>query len=326
MAVYTHLSRNEIADFLSCYDIGELQDFSGITEGVSNSNYLLVTANKTADETSESANKYILTLFERRYQLEELPYFVALMQWWRANGINCPLPLTMKNGRVLSALKERPALLVSFLEGAGVEARRITAEHLFQLGAIAARTHISGIDFPHQRKNGLSLSAWENMIDKLYEKADSIAPELHKTISREYNYLSDNWPDALPSGPIHADLFPDNVFFDCNKKLSGIIDCYFACNDFWAYDLAIIINAWCFDERQRFIPDRATALMQGYNELRSLTVEEEAALPVLLRGASLRFLLTRSIDWLETEEGAAVNRKNPLEYLSKLQFFQNYKT
>jgi len=316
MAVYTHLTRSDISGFLQSYDVGPLVDFKGIAEGVSNTNYLIETAD----------SKYILTLFERRFKLEDLPYFTALMEWWHARGIHCPLPIKMRDGRVLSALKERPALLVSFLEGEGV--RKITNEHLMQLGALVANMHIAGMEFPYRRANALSLSGWESMIDAIAERADEIAPGLKKIISEEYNYLSDHWPQELPSGPVHADLFPDNVFFNKTfgkqATLSGVIDFYFACHDMWAYDLAICVNAWCFDERHRLVPERVQALMHSYNEVRTFTPEEDMAFPLLLRGASLRFLLTRAQDWLNPAEGAEITPKDPLEYLAKLQFFQHY--
>jgi len=316
LAVYTQLDASDIKSFLSRYDIGGLESFKGITEGVSNTNYLV--------ETTQG--KFILTLFEKHFKLEELPYFVALMDWWAQRGISCPEPIRMTDGGALSALKERPALLVSFLEGEGV--RKITPEHLMQLGALAAQMHISGMEFPYSRANGLSLLAWESMIDMISERADEITPGLKKRISNEYNYLSEHWPQDLPGGPIHADLFPDNVFFTKafgkSPKLSGVIDLYFSCHDFWAYDLAICVNAWCFDERHRFVPERVQALMQSYNDARPMTQEEEASFPLLLRGAALRFLLTRSYDRLNPVLGADITPKDPLEYVAKLEFFQNY--
>ncbi len=315
MAVYTPLTGQDIKAFLSQYDIGDLASFEGIAEGITNSNYLVVTG-----------KKYILTLFEKRYRLEDLPYFAALMEGWGARGIRCPQPIKTKDGRTLSALKDKPALLVSFLEGGG--ARKITLEHVSQLGALAADMHIAGADFPHVRANGLSLSAWETLIDNIGRRADEIEAGLYRLISEEYNYLSEHWPHGLPSGPIHADLFPDNVFFNKTfgraPALSGVIDCYFSCNDFWAYDLAVCVNAWCFDDRHRFVPERVQALMHAYADIRPLEREEEASLPLLLRGAALRFLLTRADDALHPEPGAVLTLKDPLEYVKKLAFFQSY--
>jgi len=314
LAVYTHLSHDDIAKYLAGYDIGALEGFEGIAEGVSNTNYLV----------RAGGSKYILTLFEKRFKLEELPYFTALMEWWHSKGIDCPLPIAMKNGRTLGALKERPAVLVSFLEGEGV--KKIMPEHLSQLGRVVAKMHISGMDFPHRRTNGLSVDGWEKIIDAVAERADEVMPGLKKLISEEYNYLSENWPQGLPSGPIHADLFPDNVFFmklfGKPTKLTGVIDMYFACHDMWAYDLAICVNAWCFDERYRIVPERVNALMQAYNDERPMAPEEEAAFPLLLRGAALRFLLTRTQDTLFRSAGAEVTTKDPMEYVAKLQYFR----
>jgi homoserine kinase type II len=315
MAVYTQLDKSEIEKFLAAYDVGSLRSFAPIAEGVTNTNYLLTTSN----------NNYILTLFEKHFELAELPYFAALMGWWHERGIPCPQPITMRDGRTLSALKEKPALLVNFLEGEGVKA--ITPEHLTDLGRLAAKMHIEGMEFPHNRPNHLSLSGWEKIIDEIIDRADEIEPGLKRFISEEYNYLSENWPGDLPRGPIHADLFPDNVFFlkTFGKKpqLSGVIDFYFSCNDFWAYDLAIIVNAWCFDARNRLLKERVQALMAAYNDIRPLSAEEEAAFPLLLRGSALRFLLTRSYDWLNRDPGALVNVKDPLEYAEKLRYWQS---
>jgi homoserine kinase type II len=317
VAVYTQLTHDEVVAYLSQYALGELRSFAAIAEGVTNTNYLL--------QTSEG--KYILTLFEKHYKLEELPYFTALMGWWHARGIDCPQPMLMRDGRTLGALAGKPALVVSFLDGAGVET--ITPEHVGALGTLAATMHISGMEFPHTRANGLSLSGWEAIIDRIAPRLDEIEPGLKRLVSEEYNYLSENWPDALPRGPVHADLFPDNVFFTKlfgkPARLSGVIDFYFSCNDMWAYDLAIIVCAWCFDERGQLVKERVAALMQGYNDVRPLSAEEETAFPLLLRGASLRFLLTRADAWLNPAEGALVKTKDPLEYAAKLRFFQEWK-
>lgn len=317
MAVYTQLNKADIEDFLSHYDVGELVSFAPIAEGVTNTNYLLTT-------TSE---KYILTLFEKHFELAELPYFTALMGWWYSRGISCPQPIAMRDGRTLSALKERPALLVSFLQGSGVE--NITVEHVSALGALVANMHITGMEFPHSRANALSVKGWEKLIDDSFERLDEISAGLKKLVSEEYNYLSEHWPSELPRGPIHADLFPDNVFFTKlfgkPPVLSGVIDFYYACNDMWAYDLAIVVNAWCFNERHQLVKERVAALMASYNDVRAMSAEEEAAFPLLLRGAALRFLLTRAIAWLNQEEGALVNAKDPMEYVAKLEFFQHFK-
>lgn len=313
MAVYTQLSRQDVSDFLESYSLGVLNSATGITEGIENTNYLLET----------SSGKYILTLFEKRTQLEDLPYFAALMQHLHGHGIPCPLPVARRDGCVLGALKERPALIVTFLEGSGAQAIRL--EHLPQLGKLAAQMHIAGMDFPHQRQNKMSFDGWGELIEKIDSRADEIEPGLLELIAQESRFLSEHWPSGLPSGPIHTDLFPDNVFFHREhgaSRLSGVIDFYFACNDAWSYDLAVCINAWCFDDRHRFVPERVQALMAAYNDIRPMQPEEEQAMPILLRGAALRFLLTRTYDWLNTPEGALVNRKDPKEYYAKLRYFQ----
>jgi len=316
MAVYTPLSQGDIVALLADYNIGELESFKGISEGVSNTNYLLNT-NHQSPITS-----FILTLFEKYYKLEDLPYFVALMQWWRARGIYCPQPISKRDGSVLAVLKDKPAIIVSFLDGAGVEPRKITPDYCYQLGELAAKMHVEGAQFTHQRDNGMSLSMWEKLIDKNHDRFDDIESGLRKLVAEEYNFLTEHWPSDLPAGAIHADLFPDNVFFK-DKKLSGVIDFYFSCHDFWAYDLAICVNAWCFDVRGKLEKDRVQALMQGYNQLRPMTVEEEKIFPVLLRGAALRFLLTRADSWLNPDVDADMTAKDPREYIEKLKFFQN---
>jgi homoserine kinase type II len=315
MAVYTPLTDAQIASFLEQYDVGPLVLAAGIAEGIENTNYLV----------HAGADKYILTLFEQRAKLEDLPYFTTLMQWLHGRGIPCPLPIARRDGRMLGVLREKPALMVSFLEGSGVAA--IRPEHLPQLGLLTARMHLAGMEFPHRRDNALSLAGWEALIEKIGDRADEVSPGLFALQREEFNFLSEHWPSGLPSGPVHADLFPDNVFFLRDRgawKLSGVIDFYFACNEAWAYDLAICINAWCFDGRHRFIPQHAQALMASYCDARSLTPEEERAMPLLLRGAALRFLLTRTHDWLYTPSDALVTRKDPMEYLEKLKFHQTY--
>ena len=314
MAVYTPLDEADIRALLAHYGIGALQSFQGIMEGVENSNFLLVT----------DQGKFILTLFEKRVRIDDLPYFTTLMEWWGKRGIPCPHPVRMQSGQALAAVKEKPALLVSFLEGGGVE--KITVEHMLQLGRLAADMHLAAMDYPHFRANAMSVKGWEAIIDKIIDRVDEIEGGLRALINEEFNYVSGHWPHGLPGGPIHADLFPDNVFFTKNfgksPMLSGVIDFYFACNDAWAYDLAICVNAWCFDHRPRFVPERAQALMQAYTRRRSLTPEEEAAFPLLLRGAALRFLLTRAHDRLFHPPGALVSPKDPLEYVEKLRHFQ----
>jgi homoserine kinase type II len=321
MAIYTPILEADLREFLTHYNVGELAGFEGIAEGVSNTNYLLITSHE-----SRTTN-YILTLFESTTKLEDLPYFVALMAWWSARGIHCPTPVKMNNGRTLAVLAERPALMVSFLDGEGV--RKITLEHMAQLGRLAAKMHVEGMGFPHTRANALSVDAWGGMALDVRSRADEIEVGLADFIRDEVNFLSEHWPQGLPSGPIHADLFPDNVFFSKSfgkaPVLSGVIDFYYACNDAWAYDLAICVNAWCFDDRYRLVPERVQALMAGYNDVRPMTDEETRAFPLLLRGAALRFLLTRTRDWLAGKGDAIITLKDPPEYMKKLEYWQQLK-
>ncbi|MFO0389815.1 MAG: homoserine kinase [Alphaproteobacteria bacterium] len=326
MAVYTPLTHDEIAEYLTRYNVGTLVSAKGITEGVENTNYLLTVIPAEAGiQTPQQVrgDKYILTLFEQRSRMEDLPYFVSLMQHFSKRGVPCPLPIAKKDGGVLGALKEKPAMMVSFLEGSGVHAIRM--EHMPQLGALVANMHIAGMDFPHKRENQLSVDGWEDLRHKIGDRADEIEAGLADILKEECIYLTEHWPSTLPEGAIHADLFPDNVFFLRDRgafKLSGVIDFYFSCHDMWAYDLAICINSWCFDDRHKFVPERAQALLAAYNDVRPMTDEEGRAMPILLRGAALRFLLTRAYDWINTPADAQVVKKDPLEYLAKLSFFQ----
>lgn len=309
MAVYTDVSDEELEAFTASYDIGTLTSFKGIAEGVENSNYLVHTDRRP----------YILTLYEKRVRPEDLPYFLGLMEHLAARGISCPLPVRDREGRALRELAGRPAALISFLEGLSV--RRPGIEHCAGLGQALARFHLAGQDFPMSRKNDLSLPGWRALYDDVSASADTVIPGLKDEISRELSHLEKYWLDDLPRGVIHADLFPDNVFF-LSDKFSGLIDFYFACNDMLAYDVAVCLNAWCFEADGSFNITKARAMLQAYENERKLTEAELAALPLLARGAALRFLLTRTYDLLNTDANALVKTKDPNEYLRKLRFHQ----
>jgi homoserine kinase type II len=309
MAVYTDVSDEELEAFIESYAIGALTSFKGIAEGVENSNYLVHT----------EAGPYILTLYEKRVQPEDLPYFLALMEHLAARGISCPLPVHDREGRTLKELAGRPAALISFLEGLWV--RRPGIEHCAGLGQALAKFHLAGLDFPMQRENDLSLPGWQALYDDVKASADGVIPGLKDVIAQELAYLGDNWASDLPSGVIHADLFPDNVFF-FDDKVSGLIDFYFACNDMLAYDVAVCLNAWCFEPDASFNVTKARAMLQAYEGERPLTKPELDGLPLLARGAALRFLLTRTYDFLNTDANALVKTKDPNEYLRKLRFHQ----
>ena len=310
MAVYTDVGDQELEAFIASYDIGDLTSFKGIAEGVENTNYLVHT----------DGNPYILTLYEKRVNAEDLPYFLSLMEHLAARDITCPLPVRDREGRILRELAGRPAVLISFLEGVWI--RRPDIVHCGELGTALAKFHLAGLDFPMRRENDLSLSGWRSLSEDVRDAADSVIPGLHNVIADELDFLAAQWNNDLPASVIHADLFPDNVFF-LGDKLSGLIDFYFACNDMMAYDVAVCLNAWCFEPDASFNVTKARALLQAYAQTRPLTEPELNALPVLARGAALRFLLTRTYDLLNTDENALVKTKDPREYLRKLRFHQS---
>lgn len=312
MAVYTRIPEAELHEFVNRYAIGNVREVKDILSGVENSNFFLTT----------DAGKYILTIYEKRTREEDLPFFINLMRHIAAKNIPCPAPIADKNGQVLQRLVNKPAALVSFLNGSATHA--ITVEQCRQVGVALAHMHIATADFKESRGNNLSLEGWAGLITRCLEKGDRVQAGITNNLVNELKYLVDHWPNmgTMPFGVIHADLFPDNVFF-ADDKLCGIIDFYFACSDFLAYDLAVSINAWCFDDRHEFQTLRAQAMMDGYQSIRRLDEQEKKAMPVLLRGASLRFLLTRLYDLLNHPEGALVKPKDPLEYAAKLRYFQN---
>lgn len=307
MAVYTDVSDEDLRTFLAPYDLGEVLSFKGIAEGVENSNFFLHT----------NSGSFILTLYEKRVEEGDLPFFIQLMEHLAAAGLTCPVPVRDRAGVALGRLAGRPAALVTFLDGIAV--RRPTAAHCRALGRTLAQLHRAGRDFPMRRPNALSLSAWRPLALLAGRRADDVAPGLARRIADELDAIEHAWPETLPSGIIHADLFTDNVLF-VGQELSGVIDFYFACTDFLAYDLAISLNAWCFEPDMSFNRTKGQAMIAGYREVRPLKGEEVAALPILCRGAALRFTLTRLVDWLNVPAGALVRPKDPLEYDRKLSF------
>ena len=310
MAVYTEVSDEDLGAFLEAYDLGEVTAFKGIAEGVENSNYLLRAA----------AGSYILTLYEKRVSREDLPYFLGLMEHLAAKGIDCPLPVKGRDGNPLRELCGRPAAVITFLDGLSV--RRMLPQHCQLLGAALAEMHIAGADFAGHRPNDLSVAGWRPLFEASEGRADEVRPGLAEALEAELRHLEDNWPEGLPDGVVHADCFPDNVFF-LGKQLSGVIDFYFACNDALAYDIAICLNAWCFEVDNSFNITKARALLRAYAALRPFTDQEFKALPILARGAALRFLLTRIYDWGNTSADALVKPKDPMEYVRKLRFHRN---
>jgi homoserine kinase type II len=310
MAVYTDVGDDELRTFVADYDIGAVISYSGIAEGVENSNFLIRT----------EQGSYILTIYEQRVSPEDLPFFISLMEHLAKRGVTCPQPLQTRRGEALRTLCGRSAAMVSFLEG--MWPRRVQPFHCAALGEALGDLHLAGADFALKRANALSVGAWPELAISCGVGADSMRPGLADLLEEECGHLEANWPSDLPVGIIHADLFPDNVFF-LGDRLSGLIDFYFACTDALAYDLAICLNAWCFEPDGSFNLTKGRLMISRYQSVRPLSGEEARALPLLARGAALRFLLTRLYDWLNQRPGALVKPKDPLEYLAKLRFHQS---
>ncbi|PPR10544.1 MAG: Homoserine kinase [Alphaproteobacteria bacterium MarineAlpha11_Bin1] len=306
MAVYTSVSREDLEKFLNGFDIGDAVSLEGIVQGIENSNFRL----RTTDGI------YILTLFEKRVNPMDLPFFLGLMRHLANSGFPCPAPLSDQNGEVIHRLSGRPAAIVSFAEGAFLQ--QITTDHCRKVGTILAELHETAATYSSQRGNDLGLSAWRSIFSSVGLLADKLRPALANWIEAELNAIESCWPTGLPTGVIHADLFPDNVFFD-GTNISGVIDFYFSCNDALAFDLAICLNAWCFSSGQIIAP-RAKALIAGYEDVRPLHKSERDALPLLARGAAMRFLITRLYDWFNTPSDALMDRKDPTEFISVIEF------
>ncbi|HEV2899933.1 MAG TPA: homoserine kinase [Pseudaminobacter sp.] len=313
MAVYTDVSESELEAFLAGYSVGQLLSYKGIAEGSENSNFLLHT----------TSGAYILTLYEKRVDKSDLPFFLGLMEHLARKGISCPLPVHRRDGSVTGTLAGRTAALITFLEGMWM--RRPTAAHCREVGKALAALHIAGADFPMTRPNALQIDGWRKLWDGAHARADEVEPGLAAEVDADFAELGEKWPKDLPAGIIHADLFPDNVFF-LGEKLSGLIDFYFACNDFYAYDVATCLNAWCFEKDFSFNLTKGTALLSGYQSVRPLTSAEKEALPILARGSALRFMLTRLYDWLTIPDGALVQKRDPMEYIRRLRFHRQIKS
>ena len=313
MAVYTDVAAEDLAPFLAGYDLGELLAYKGIAEGVENSNFLVHT----------SRGYYFLTLYERRVSERDLPFFLALMEHLASRGITCPQPVKNKAGQTVGTLAGRPAAIVTFLDGMSI--RRPSVAHCAALGEALARLHLAGSDFFMRRDNALSVAGWRQLYAACGERANEVQRDLTAVLAGELDALEREWPCGLPQGVIHADLFPDNVFF-LGDKLSGLIDFYFACTDTLAYDVAICLNAWCFESDHAYNVTKGRALLANYARARPPSPQEWEKLPLLARGAALRFLLTRLVDWLNVPPGAKVAPKNPLEYRDKLRFHQQVRS
>jgi homoserine kinase type II len=307
VAVYTDITDAELDAFLADFDLGAPVAFKGIAEGVSNSNFLLET----------EGGRFILTIYEKRARAEDLPFFLDLMRWLAGRDYPCPTPEADRRGEVLKRLCGKPAALVSFLPGVSV--RKPKAQHCREAGAGLARLHLAAEGFPGRRVNDLGHAAWGAMFAGHERDADALRPGLAESIEDDLAMLAKAWPGDLPEGVVHADFFPDNVFF-LENRFAAAIDFYFAANDALAYDLAVALNAWCFEPDGSFNFTNARALTAGYESRRPLSPREREALPVLAHGAAMRFFLTRLIDWGSTPEGALVKPHDPLDYERRLTF------
>ena len=307
MAVYTEVTDEALEAFLAEYDIGSIVAFRGIAEGVENSNYSLKT----------TSGDFILTLYEKRVDPADLPWFLGLMEHLARRGLTCPQPVRARDGEALRVLSGRHAAITTFLPG--VWPRRVRVQHCGPLGGALAALHLAGADYAPKRPNALGSHGWRPLLNHCRARADEVQPGLAAELDTALTEILAAWPVTLPEGHIHADLFPDNVFF-LDEHLSGLIDFYFAATDFLAFDVAICLNAWCFEADFSFNVTKGRAMLRGYETIRPLTAAERAALPVLCRGAAMRFLLTRLYDWVNTPDGAMVTRKDPMEYVRRLRF------
>ena len=309
MAVYTKIKKDELELFLKNYNIGNLIKYEEIAEGVENSNFKIFTSQDT----------YILTIFEKRVSSNDLPFFIELMNYLDIKKYKCPKPIADINGNYISYLKKKPCTIVSFIKGKWI--KNIKNIHCQQLGNNLAKLHTLTKDFKLKRENSMGYHVWGNLFNNFKSEKSMQYKEIYKIISDELAFLSSNWPKNLPSGIIHADLFQDNVFFE-DDIFTGIIDFYFACNDFYAYELAVVLNAWCFEKDQSFNTTKARLILNEYQKEKSLISEEKESFPILARGAALRFLLTRLNDLIFHSPKHFVQPKNPHEYLEILYFHQ----
>ena len=310
MAVYTQVDDSALADFLSGYDLGTLLSFAGIAEGVENSNFLLRT---------DRAN-YILTLYEKRVNPSDLPFFIEVMEVLASSGMSCPLPVPARDGSILQQLAGRPGAVFSFLDGTW--SRHPNREKCAALGKALATLHLNAAPVTRRRVNALGPAGWQPLLDSIGDDADILRPNMAQTIRTRLDSILAEWPENLADGIIHADLFPNNVHF-IGDELTGIIDFYFACNDILAYDLGICLNSWCFEADGSFNLTKSRAMLKGYSAVRPMSDAEIAAIPTLAAGAAMRFFLTRLYDWIHTPKGALVSPKDPMEYWNILRFHQS---
>ncbi len=315
MAVYTKLNQNKIEQILSNYNLGKLDSFKGIEEGIENTNYFLLVNKK----------KFILTVYEKRVKSEDLPFFSDLMSILNKANFKCPAPICNNKNNTITDFEGKKLMIVSFLEGKAKQ--NLSPANCKSIGIEIAKMHNLTKNLRLKRKNDLSINSWRKLFNTVKDKCTKIHKDLPKLIEQNLNDVEKNWPKNLPQGIIHADLFHDNIFF-IKDKFSGVIDFYFSCEDFFAFEIAICFNALCFDGLKNnlsFNVTKAKNFIDGYTSVRTLTDEEKSNIKVLSQGAALRFLLTRVFDTLNTIEGAIVKVKDPMEYLKRLEFHKNAK-
>ena len=315
MAVYTKLTKENIESILENYAIGNLNKFQGIKTGIENTNYFLLVNNK----------KYILTIYEKRVKKDDLPFFSELMNDLNKSGFKCPAPIFDKKNNSITEFNNKKLMIISFIEGEAKDV--LSPENCKEVGTEVAKMHKITKSFKLQRQNNLSIKSWRKIFDSVKDKCSNIDKDLPKLIETNLTDVEKNWPKSLPQGIIHADLFNDNIFFKKNK-FNGFIDFYFSCNDFYAFEIAICFNALCFDglqDKLNFNITKAKNFIDGYSEIRKLTDEEKKYIKVLSQGSALRFLLTRVFDSLNTDAGAFVKVKDPIEYLNRLEFHKQSK-
>lgn len=315
MAVYTQLGAEQLGALIGHFDVGELVMAKGIAEGVSNSNWLIETTGKDG-----AGARFILTMYEYRIELEDLPFFLSLLDHLAEHG--CPVPRTIhdRSGALYRMIGDKAVALIEYLPG--VSLSEPTPEQARAVGRALAQMHLAAASFPQARANGMGLAEWQRLADECgHDGLTAIAPELADQVARELPLLAASWPADLPRGVIHADLFPDNVLM-LGDKVTGLIDFYFACTDLLAYDVAVTHAAWCFDNAGRmFNPAISAALLEGYEALRPLSEAERAALPLLARGAALRFTMSRAYDWINTPADALVVKKDPMAFARRTAFY-----
>ena len=310
MAVYTNVDDAALGAFLEAYDLGTVLSFAGIAEGVENSNYLLRT----------DRAHYILTLYEKRVDPADLPFFIEVMEVLATSGLTCPLPVPARDGTILQDLAGRPCAVFTFLDGTW--SRYPNREKCAELGRTLAHMHLNCAPVTHRRPNALGPDAWRPLLDSIGDRADVVGDGMRDAINDRLDTILGAWPRDLPTGVIHADLFPNNVLF-IGDRLTGVIDFYFACDDILAYDLSICMNSWCFEPDGSFNLTKSRAMLKGYQSVRPLAEAEIDAIPVLAAGSAMRFFLTRLYDWIHTPADALVSPKDPMEYWAILRFHQS---